>query len=488
MKHFLAGTLLIISLFGWISVFSQGEVDVQRYLVTETSGTPRFASMAGAFGALGGDLSTPLVNPAGTAIYTRSEVVLTPGFTIVNSQNQVNDLTFNESTSNFSLYNIGFVGSSAAKSNNGTYFNFSMGYFQTKDFILSTFNDFRYDESSMLFDFVASSNGAPVEELGVQTPFYGALAWETFLMDEDTAQAAFYLTQPRYEFEFSGVNQSHRVDESGRLGEVYLNGSFAIQNRIFLGFSLGVKTGGYEQTSVYTENTVPDNLLLNDFSFTYTQRSTVGGIDAKAGVIIKPEPWLRMGLAYQFPFRLNIVDNFSTRILSNFRDNTFYIAESPEGTINYQLRSPGKVTASFALVKDLDGLISVDVEYIDYSNSRIESNEFDFSLENRRISENIRGAFSIRIGAEYWLGRYSIRAGYANRQNEFREFEPGVPNSFHTFAFGLGMLTKSQLFINLSGRYLQGTRTQTAYNPNLAPLETAKWNTLEFLIGGGIRF
>ena len=42
-------------------------------------GTPRFMGMGGAFGALGGELSSTQINPAGGAVAVKSEVSITFG-------------------------------------------------------------------------------------------------------------------------------------------------------------------------------------------------------------------------------------------------------------------------------------------------------------------------------------------------------------------------------------------------------------------------
>lgn len=51
------------------SVYAQGEADAIRYSRTELGGSARFRSMAGAFGALGGDFSAIGQNPAGLGIF-----------------------------------------------------------------------------------------------------------------------------------------------------------------------------------------------------------------------------------------------------------------------------------------------------------------------------------------------------------------------------------------------------------------------------------
>src|SRR5210317_1556397 len=68
---FLAAMLAIASL---ANAQTLGYNDIGVLFSSEnTNGTARFNSMSGAFGALGGDLSAMEVNPAGAAVFLKSE-------------------------------------------------------------------------------------------------------------------------------------------------------------------------------------------------------------------------------------------------------------------------------------------------------------------------------------------------------------------------------------------------------------------------------
>ena len=51
--------------------------DAVRLAQDNLSGTARFRAMSGAFGALGGDLSSISVNPAGSSVFAGSQIGLT---------------------------------------------------------------------------------------------------------------------------------------------------------------------------------------------------------------------------------------------------------------------------------------------------------------------------------------------------------------------------------------------------------------------------
>ena len=64
--------LLIALMFIQLSV-SQTVNDVTVFLSEELNGSARYNSMAGAFGALGGDLTAVSMNPAGSSVFLHSE-------------------------------------------------------------------------------------------------------------------------------------------------------------------------------------------------------------------------------------------------------------------------------------------------------------------------------------------------------------------------------------------------------------------------------
>ena len=58
---------------------AQGAIDAFQLSQQDLRGTARYMSMAGAFGALGGDMSTLIQNPAGIGVYRSSDACATLG-------------------------------------------------------------------------------------------------------------------------------------------------------------------------------------------------------------------------------------------------------------------------------------------------------------------------------------------------------------------------------------------------------------------------
>ena len=68
-----------------LSVNAQGVMDAITTQESQIRGTARYSAMAGAFGALGGELTSISKNPAGIGVYRSSEISLTGSFNFVDN-------------------------------------------------------------------------------------------------------------------------------------------------------------------------------------------------------------------------------------------------------------------------------------------------------------------------------------------------------------------------------------------------------------------
>ena len=84
---------IIIIGFCLLTSFVSGQnlTDGLRYSMEDIGGTARFRAMSGAFNSLGGDMSAIALNPAGSSIFTRSEMTLSLQGT--NAKNEVGKQT-----------------------------------------------------------------------------------------------------------------------------------------------------------------------------------------------------------------------------------------------------------------------------------------------------------------------------------------------------------------------------------------------------------
>ena len=100
----------------------------------ELRGTARYMSMAGAFGALGGDLSVLNHNPGGIGVYRSSDIGATFGVTVRNTEAGEGADMYKVKETDFNFTNIGYVGALKLKSEAMPNINWGFSYNRLADF------------------------------------------------------------------------------------------------------------------------------------------------------------------------------------------------------------------------------------------------------------------------------------------------------------------------------------------------------------------
>ncbi|MDR0370456.1 MAG: hypothetical protein LBH80_01175, partial [Prevotellaceae bacterium] len=90
-------------LFCTLNISAQTTPDIYNLQHNDINGTARYMGMAGAFGALGGDVSAVKDNPAGLGVYRQSEFVTT-----LNLLTQNSHATWNAQKAQNDLYKLKF--------------------------------------------------------------------------------------------------------------------------------------------------------------------------------------------------------------------------------------------------------------------------------------------------------------------------------------------------------------------------------------------
>jgi hypothetical protein len=139
-----------------------------------------------------------------------------------------------------------------------------------------------------------------------------------------------------------------------------------------------------------------------------------------------------------------MTDEWHTVTNAYYTNGDYFDARSPNGTYEYELQTPWKASGSVALVFGRAGLISADVEYINYADAKLNASDYGFYDENSAIRENYTEAVNARVGAEITLGVIQLRAGY---QYGMSPFASGVNDEVRQMASGgLGYKGKSFFF------------------------------------------
>lgn len=358
----------------------------------DENGSARFTSMSGAFGALGGDISSININPAGIAVYKNS--VFSGTF---NSRNSDITSTYygNSLTTQDQFFNLSHAGAvlvfDSAYNSEWSKFAVGFNYRVTKDF-----ND----------SFLAQGNS-------------GVATFNEFPLDINTPI-----------IDYSNADEQRFTNNfGGEITELNLGFSSVHQNKLHVGVAFNFYDLNFSQQSTLTEFNSDGNGNELDAYF-YQENFTTGtGFSANAGFIYKANQNFRFGLAYQTPTwfsevfeTTNIVNNdgyFGDTEISVNNDNVIFDNTSggyyPSQELIYRLKTPSKLTASAAFIFGKNGLLSLDYTNKNYQNIKL-SND-DFSSENQFFQNELRNTYAINIGTEWRMDRFSVRGGYKFEQS-----------------------------------------------------------------------
>jgi hypothetical protein len=360
------------------------EFDAIKLAQTDISGTARYMGMAGAFGALGGDVSAIKDNPAGLGIYRSSEITTTLNFLTQRSNANWNGKTANDDLMKFGFNNVALVLSSStwnSRSGNTSGLlqsNWGFSYNRLKNFNRNvTVQGAPMAGSNSITQYYAditSANKILESQFALDNdfdvlPWMSILSYWTFLINDNgggswsSAIDANETITPRY-----------YLQESGHLDEFAISWGGNFSNTLFIGTSLNFQSINYSMRSDYIEKFgANENLDLTNWL-----RTTGAGISLDLGVIYRPVNYLRFGLAYKTPMRYSLTHTYSARMVSNleFKDGSRHRFEEraphdANARYNYETRTPARFTASAAGIIGQRAIISADMVYTNFRNIKM---------------------------------------------------------------------------------------------------------------------
>jgi hypothetical protein len=172
--------ILILSVLFISVAWTQNEIDLYRFSKTTYQGSARFEAMGGSFGALGADLSSAQINPAGYGRYSSSQVGASLFGGAVNNTSVFNGTTQQRSEGLGGLGNAAIVLTTDISDDNKgfLYVQVGLGYNRIESYR----NSFKYSGQqyySLLDDYVDQANGYYSDELSTYFPFSTNLALGT---------------------------------------------------------------------------------------------------------------------------------------------------------------------------------------------------------------------------------------------------------------------------------------------------------------------
>ena len=393
-------------------------------------GSARYNSMGGAFGALGGDLSAISINPAGSSVFTNSEVGFNLNYKNLKIFNQLNNY---KSSSKKDFYSYAGAGVVLVFENRRSKFSVAYNNHILRDFdssfILSGKNNNGIDNYFLYY-----ADGVPTEDLLIydnettQSVYsylgenYGFadqqafLGYQSYIINEGDDDFGKYVSNALY----NNLDQNLDIFRTGNHFKHSINLGFSVNNHLFTGININMHELLFEETKTFEEFGYANNSNVQRVFLKEDLIAFGTGFSFQVGSIIKIKQ-LRVGLSYSTPTILNIEEETSqiieTDIIKKDGLTTYNIDPN---TINiydeYELKLPSKSLFSLAYIFGSRGLLSFDYEITKFNNAKFDDNNGNDSYLNSlnySIKNNMAGfSESIRFGGEYRLKNLNLRGGY----------------------------------------------------------------------------
>ncbi len=442
--------------------------------------TARIQGIGGASVALGGDLSSISSNPAGLGFFNRSVFTVTPSLDFITSKSEftIPDQGFSGSVEESFKNNLNF-------SNIGTVVNFTKGDYTNDKFkggslgiSLNRLNGFHLvrnyvganDHNSILDSFLDNVGQTQPGDLGG----FEAGAYDQYLINP-TFDADDNING--YDSFITGFPvQSETIKESGSHYQLNIAWGGNYDDRLYFGGGMGIQILNYQLRRNYLENQFEPAPFINSISILDDLEVRGAGIDFNFGTIVRPVEFLTIGINYTSPSFISLDEEGFFDVDANWKGGT-EVTETDEGggettidlgTIDpyrsdlfvseYKLRTPSKISVGSALFIGKSGFLSGDVEFVDYSNASINSTDFLESADNDVIEDIYTSVMNIRVGGEYRIDNFRLRAGYALFPSPYKNSDLQDRTNL---TFGFGYRTRDY-FLDFA---VVNSETKSLYSP-----------------------
>lgn len=428
--------------------------DVVRYSTENIQGTARFQAMGGAFGALGGDLSSLNVNPAGSAVFNYSEVGITGSNYHTNNDVYYGNSLRNTKDNSLDLNQVGGV--FVFKSTDSPWKKVALAF--NYDMVQNFDNEiFAAGSSTSGIDnyFLNFAQGQPLGPLRVQQGEYiedayldiganlGYAAQQAFLgfqagliepTVDDDANTDYFSNA-----EYGSLNQRYLRNTSGYNSKFTLNFATQYEENLYLGATVNFHNVLYDRVTYFDEDGYDQASPVQSTSFDNFLHTEGYGFSFSLGAIAKLNESVRVGGSYQSPTWYRLTDDTSQRINSTLAVSDIDFINF--GIVNlydeYKIRTPEKYTGSLAIVFGQDGLVSFDYGYQDMSKAELgPTSDPNFAAENDFISTELGAVNSFKLGGEYRIERVSLRAGYRFEESPYEDSD--FVGDLNGFSAGIG--------------------------------------------------
>ena len=472
-------------------------------------GTARAMAMAGAFTSLGADLSSMSINPAGLGMYRHSDISITPMMSFARSKTNAPEYGRN-SRDRFSMANIGVAINAYEGSGSLVSLNIGFGYNRLADLnydysfqrggqratVGDVYSRQLYWSDVSKNDFYNAGGSGNWNWDNIAPEFWNAaLAYRGFLVDQvDPDDPKSW--KPTWVGNDAEMGHFTEFRSRGSIGEYTLSLGANINNKIYIGASLGIQSV-YQRKYIdygeeyYYPGTGPDGYGNSGLDYQLLwwklNQSVIvegTGVNFKAGIVYRPTTNLRLGAAIHTPTYYSLDRKFQSAAaglayanndtdpnVKPDKDGYISTANDPnmtspllvdDGPNGWSFVSPTRLMFGASYTFGERGVISVDYERDWYNGIRIKDNPSGLDSQswyNDSFRQNFKASNIVRVGAEFKpLPVLSLRAGFGYSGSMIRddEFPPASPVIKQTtyYGAGVGFVLSRGVLLDLAYQYV----------------------------------
>lgn len=409
-----------------IGTHAQTVMEMHMFNRYQNLGTARSPGAGGAFSALGNDFSSITINPAGAGVFRREQFGVHTGIFSHSANTRFESESINNQAQNSMTFtNFGKVWMINEERNRSSTFAL-------------TFNQ------NMSFREEYAGNG-------FSTNPQGDIFEPGDIYDEITERN---IRGTQYDLGLTfGFNEGYKWH---------------------YGFGVGIPISSFRQNYINDQALFDgdDNVVGTSV---YDELVDVAGIgiNARAGVIYRPVPALRIGVSAQTPTAHSFNGEFDFTLRDAGVLNTGDDINRFNPNYRYTMYTAGRLNAGIAYVFNRFGLISIDYDFVNpgwstYGGRDLE-NEDKTSI-NEAINNDLVPMHFVRAGTEIRLGDFFLRGGYSFTTSGLVDDYQATPTIGNHFGIGyqgekLGINLSLVSFSSTTGEFLFDT--QAIPNPFL---------------------
>lgn len=445
---------IVIALASAAGLSAQSMYDGYTFAHNDYIGSAKSLALGSAVTAVGGDLGTIGINPAGSAVAGYSQFTISPGLSLSMGRSAYAPAPGEPygkdsyaPNPRFTLPNIGLT-SRFGFYDGGALRSVTFG------FVVNTTADHNsmmrtsgFNSSSSKFAEMAAAatdlNISP-SALG-SSDFYNNSAYSNY-WDVAMAYKLGLISSYGTDNEYVGCTEilsesgEHKVPaelrhnsmvyDFGCKSDVIFNMGLNFNDNFYLGFNIGLPVLEYSRVENWQElsmipekfpvhisysNGTTQDTYFDNASYQYNYDASISGYYFKTGFIWTPNRSLRLGLAYQTRTYYDVSETWQHSGQVNYVGDLSYSGSGETGHYSYSFYSPAILDAGIAWTFGRRAMLSFDYELASYGRMRFADTDGDqssYDYTNAVIKTFSAGSHNFRLGAEVNLNAdFAVRAG-----------------------------------------------------------------------------